>query len=376
MSTSLQYFALSSLAEACYLRFDLFDYSSEIQLIDALQNISSNDIDFGGYFSASQAIDFSRTWKVISHQANTESGFSATLFRNRENGKYYYACRGTEDVQNDTILTDVADIVFDGLAINQIVDMYNDWQRITSLGVYQAAKLELLVTETALLSAEQNAISGLFEGPYEQYLRTRNDVIIDMPSGRVYTITLVDSNQLFSDFRMFGADIPLYNDVVAVGHSLGGHLAMAFSRLFPACSDVFSVNGAGYATGHIPGAGGNADTNIRNLFSMLGGSFAGNFEPSEILNLYGEKWLEITTMNSPYGLLQPGGHYPFFIEDASSNTLGHGKSQLTDALAVNDLFFRADQRLQTEDFKMVFEELNPKNRGRSPIFGLAQRRGT
>ncbi len=45
---------------------------------------------------------------------------------------------------------DIGDIVADGLAIDQIVDMYNDWQRLKAPKgtTYRAAKFEYLPVET------------------------------------------------------------------------------------------------------------------------------------------------------------------------------------------------------------------------------------
>ena len=56
------------------------------------------------------------------------AGFSSTLFQNRQTGKQVYALRGTQGLLTDLVLTDLGDIVMDGLAIHQVVDMYNDWQ--------------------------------------------------------------------------------------------------------------------------------------------------------------------------------------------------------------------------------------------------------
>jgi hypothetical protein len=170
MSNSSKYYDLASLAEASYVLFDEIDYTKSYEVETALQDNSKE-----GHFSATQAADFVATWEVVSHQKDTESGFSATLFKNKETGNFFYACRGTAG-KDDLFITDVCDIVTDGLAINQIVDMYNDWQRIQADkgSVYKAAKLELLVAETALLEAERLATPG-FTGPYEMSLRTRND---------------------------------------------------------------------------------------------------------------------------------------------------------------------------------------------------------
>lgn len=56
------------------------------------------------------------------------SGFSATLFRNKNTGECVFALRGSAGGK-DLLVTDAGDIVHDGLAHHQIVDMYNFWNK-------------------------------------------------------------------------------------------------------------------------------------------------------------------------------------------------------------------------------------------------------
>ncbi|MCP5431411.1 MAG: hypothetical protein H6962_15295 [Chromatiaceae bacterium] len=58
-----------------------------------------------------------------------------------------------------------------------------------------------------------------------------------------------------------------------------------------------------------------------------------------ILNIYGDKGWEFVAQHGPV-LFQPGGYEPAFIETTPFLTYGHGKEQMTDALAVFDLFVR------------------------------------
>ncbi len=278
MSNSSQYYDAALLSEAAYVFFDKIVNLTDAEEVEkALQNKK-----YQGKMTAQQAADFVATWEIVSHQENTESGFSATLFKNIHTQQYYYACRGTEttgllSALDDLAITDVFNIVTDGVAFEQVVDMYNDWQRIiTPYGqAYEAVTLDLLVLETAQLAfSRANLIPGVAVNIYEQSLLERDDILIDKPSGMVYTIERVSSDLLYSDKRQFGLGKIIYdNSVTAVGHSLGGHLAVSFSRLFEdTCQDVISVNGAGFMTGNIEGLGSYSDTNIRNLFQMLEGS--------------------------------------------------------------------------------------------------------
>ena len=76
-------------------------------------------------------------YEIVAHQPNTESGFSATLFQENVTDQYVLAIRGTEGDKWDTISipknawwkdiieADLSDIVINGIAVNQIIDMYN-----------------------------------------------------------------------------------------------------------------------------------------------------------------------------------------------------------------------------------------------------------
>src|SRR5690606_2382611 len=119
-----------------------------------------------------------------------------------------------------------------------------------------AAQVEVLASETAQL----NAMLGPQRVAYLAYLATRDDVIIDtrtvIEAGVpvtfpvVVTINYVNSDVLFNDDRQTGlgleADI-LDKGLTVTGHSLGGHLASAFTRLFPETyAQALTINGAGF----------------------------------------------------------------------------------------------------------------------------------
>lgn len=361
MISADKFFELAQLAEASYADFSDPGLSSK----DAL-------IDDGKGFSSKQAEDFHADWQLVAggHQPNTASGYSSTLFKSRDaGGGYVLAIRGTEPTTQlfkDLVEADLADIVVDGIAIDQSVDLYNEWQRIISSGTYTAAKLVTLTDETAayaLAKAGQFIPGfGMAADVYLAYLRDRTDIIIDEPGGRVRTIQFESSATLFSDARQTGlglaADIAA-KGITVTGHSLGGHLADVFDRLFPGVgADAFKINGAGFATGSIAGVSANAATNIRNLFAMLGG--ATSFAGSNNLNLYGDKNPEFVTMNGP-GLFQQSGHEAIFIEQDSfiQDVFGHGVSQITDSLAVFDLFIELDTSLQNATAHAALAKLNP-----------------
>ena len=82
---------------------------------------------------ANQVID---NWSVLAHWQDLieESSFSGTLFQGKtgtENaGGYVLALKGTLETAQDLWEEDIKNIVLDGLALNQIMDLYNFWQQI------------------------------------------------------------------------------------------------------------------------------------------------------------------------------------------------------------------------------------------------------
>lgn len=137
--TNIDFFDLASLTEASYAQFDIFNVAR-----DAIINSG---------LSPSQTDALLVDWQVITagHQPNTSSGFFSTLFQNKHDNSYVLAFRGTEILAQGgaDVGADVGDIISDGLAIEQIIDLHNEWARIISPGVYSAAKLDVLGAETA-----------------------------------------------------------------------------------------------------------------------------------------------------------------------------------------------------------------------------------
>lgn len=124
-------FDMTLLAEASYVRMNQLE-----------QNFTDEDVkkilknkDAGGNFTQEQADYFIAHWQVVEngHQPNTDTGYSATLFQSIDDPSHLvYATRGTEfGVQTEDYLVvgvdlggaDGGDIVRDGIALNQTLDM-------------------------------------------------------------------------------------------------------------------------------------------------------------------------------------------------------------------------------------------------------------
>lgn len=86
--------------------------------------ISGND--HSSRFVASQADKFTGEWEVLDQRPNTKTGFSGTLFRNRETREVVLSLRSTEfidDAARDNKATNELEIKETGFAWGQIADM-------------------------------------------------------------------------------------------------------------------------------------------------------------------------------------------------------------------------------------------------------------
>ena len=95
-------------------------------------------------------------------------------------------------------------------------------------------------------------------------------------------------------------------NIIVTGPSLGGHLAAAFSRLFPEATEyVYMVNGAGFSSKNNPIGYlfTDATVNIFQVFSALDG--LSEFESNKITNFVGDKNFDLVAQDWFLGLQQP-----------------------------------------------------------------------
>lgn len=228
MSTITSLFQQAQLAEAAYANF--LDDAGHLITTDKQLEAALTTGD--GKFSQSQAADFVTHWEVVHHLPNTASGFSGTVFRRRDDdpisglkaGDLVFALRGTEPGVQDLFQADLNEIVKNGLAFRQIIDMYNYWQRLTAPEGGLALQASLVLANP--LTTPSNKLI------YES--------VIDSV-GIPWTIEL--------EYQPVGLGEVAHPDNLAAvtGHSLGGHLATAFTRLFAGwTTEAVTFNGAGY----------------------------------------------------------------------------------------------------------------------------------
>src|SRR5437868_7225609 len=132
MIIASEMFQQAQLAEASYARFQNFTDPKDALLAAGMSN--------------AQATALLSQWRVVNHTPNTATGFSATLFERLDEdgngtGEFNLAIRGSEfDNLLQDFRADAGDIFLDGVVLDQMVDLYNYWQRLSAptTGTYTA----------------------------------------------------------------------------------------------------------------------------------------------------------------------------------------------------------------------------------------------
>jgi hypothetical protein len=133
----LKYADLQMAAEAFILDPKTYVFRNTGQLlIDALKEGN----DHASRFTEVQAIEFAKHWEVVDQQANTPTGFSGTLFRNKDTNELVMSFRSTEfidDAARDNQATNALEIAATGYAWGQIRDMEAWYQDLKDRGLLQ-----------------------------------------------------------------------------------------------------------------------------------------------------------------------------------------------------------------------------------------------
>ena len=369
------------LAEASYADFSkmekvndeniqkaLMDKNEEMEITQSLATYITNNYELAAHWKDRGSL-------FTPSSEGQSSGFSATLFKKKNtDDEYVLALRGTKG-NKDLLVADGGDIVNDGLAHYQIVDMYNFWQQIKA-EKGKPYNVMYIDTQTIPIHAK-----GIYNNTwYVDHIKNLDDfknlirkekinienidgiegVFID--SGEIKLIRKGYSDQLYEvgDERQTGLGIKIKTPIVTTGHSLGGHLSAAFSRLFPDETEhSYMVNGAGF------GAAGNpigyiasdSQKNIALVFSTLNG--ANQFDKNKVTNLIGDKNIDVVANDWFFGLSQPGAMPELFIEKGFTGpTFGHGVTQMSDTMMVASLFFALDSSLNNQNIAISLDTLN------------------
>ena len=208
-------------------------------------------------------------YEIMAHwkDREDESSFSGTLFKGKMGGsnpgKYVLALKGTKEFYKDFLKTDLADIAYDGIAHHQVVDLYNFWQQITCIGEYEVAKI--------ISGKELEELEELENWEKDHERSTSKGYFLDNLTWK--RIVFRNSHEIFSpdDERYDGLGLSI-DKVTVTGHSLGGHLSAAFSRLFPDVTDhAYMINGAGFGGRASIFEGYTLQNNINTIFDVLSG---------------------------------------------------------------------------------------------------------
>lgn len=200
-----------------------------------------------------QKIAFVARYELTYYRPNDLTGFSATLFTDTLDGnKKVLALRGTEFTQGagqiatDFAVADALGIAGAGFANFQAVQLYRYVKELTTIGGVSVQYSDDDIAKIAMLFfAKQIELATVI-----------------LPQGTAHDIAVWASQQagfstLFSELANdkgigTGAALLQAGDKVDVtGHSLGGHLALLFARMFPQYTDqVVTLNAPTfYATG-------------------------------------------------------------------------------------------------------------------------------
>lgn len=254
------------------------------------------------------AASISKNFSVVTQIESGLSSFDSVVWRANNSdgtpnpsGKLYVSMRGTQ--QFTDFLVD-ADLSVTGNARAQVTDMINWWLRI-STPVGQQAKQ---------ISAQ----------------------------GSLY----VAATSVMGEGVVSAAD--LASGIEVNGHSLGGYLATAFTRLFGSQAQVqhtSTFNSAGFAPG--------SEAVFTELQNLIGPSYGLGRYPStsEQSNYFASNGLNFTTNSFYFG--QQGQRVDLFNELDVTQLGNHYMYKLTDALALGGALSKLDTTLTGDKLNLL-----------------------
>ena len=239
-----------------------------------------------------------------------DSGFDATVWRQTATGKLFVSMRGTEPGA-DLAIADL-DLAVNGNARDQLVDMVNWWLRETGSAGQSVRQIKL-------------GKRGLLSSP-----------------------TFVEAAAATGSGRITAAD--LIAGIEVDGHSLGGYLATAFTRLFGSQAHVQYVstfNSAGFAPG--------SESVFRGLESLIGLGYGfGRFPSgSEQSNYFARHGINLTTNSLWFS--QQGQRVELFNEEDISQVGNHFMYKLSDSLTLAAALEKLDPSMTMGRVNMLFE---------------------
>lgn len=287
--------------------------------------------DSGKGMATSEAGAFSSAYAVaLPTYHDPASDLDVTVFKDA-GGNLTLGIRGTLP-GHDLLITD-AYIASDGAAYDQIVALYNWWQRVSTPKGVLVAQYQLVSFSS---SSQAISIGNKWLQPAPWVMST----------GELSSALAADHD----------------HKVDVTGHSLGGHLAMAFGTLFPgATNQIAAFNAPGFLTG----------TANQNFFSALGGTV-----PSDLLMTNGKLALNVIADEASIGTApwsaiagkfsRPGMDLNIAIENQwrsdepnpipLTSGVNHSMAMLADSLAVYNALALLDPNLTTATYKTLLNQ--------------------
>ncbi|MGH7602919.1 MAG: calcium-binding protein, partial [Gemmatimonadaceae bacterium] len=321
MSDILQLSRNAELAFASYAKLRPSDTALPTN-IDALAGPT------GIGMSPTQATEFAKSFPTVvaSYNDLPGTGFQATVFKDTAGtgtpGNLTLAIRGTEYSGGDFVPTDT-DILAGGAAYDQIVAMVNWWNRASAAPGAMVNQFQLVEVPNSQIP-QGAVVLRAGANPDTSYVLAATEeqkAAFSVAEGNISAALAADP-----DHR-----------VEVVGHSTGGHLAMAFST-------IFASTAAGTTVFNAPGF---TDSETNQLFfQKLGGAIPAE-GAANITNVIADESLSVQTPFSPIAGLhsRPGLPVNIAIENQWNSdepapflpALNHSIVDLTDSLAVFNL---------------------------------------
>lgn len=246
-----------------------------------------------------------------------ESGFDAIVWKGRQGtpyeGKVFLSTRGTELNGKDILGADI-DLALSSSARSQIIDMINWWLRETTPATE---------TVTQLVNANVNVPTPI-------------GVPIPLPWSWVTTGSPAQGTG-----RLTGV-----NSISINGHSLGGHLASAFARIFGgslSIEHISTFNSAGFLRI-------TAELFFDKIDNLLGKGQPMSAVSSSQSNYFAENGINFTTNN--WWFTQMGQRVGLFQEETTGMG-NHSMYRLTDMLALGNALEKLAPDLSIEALNQI-----------------------